>query len=743
MLMSVWCLIVIALSLAVLGVPLQWLLNGRRPLDDTDWICVPFVGMAAIALPLQTLVYFGVPLVWTTLPLWLLGLALTAWHIRGGGLQLSLTSFPWRPYLVALAVFAVQGAGLFVLGAHAYVGRAWSDQFNYTAIAEFLIHFPHDTPFDEMVEHPWLGWVLICLKSDRIGQSILQGFWACSCGTGAKALFEPTILLGPSLTALVIYAMARRLGTADGPSLLGAAAAGLVPALTLVHLESFLSQALAVPLMLMFTLLLHDLARQPSWGATIRAGLLFTLTISVYTEFTPLLLGLLTLAAILPLLRGGASWRLTCCYGGVILGPLLFNPLYGATTLRLLQRVTVPLLGEVYPWALSREGWARLWLGDMAATGKATLRALAHGYAMLVTVLAYVGLLAVTWRLWKKARSGANEAQSFGLAASLLSLAALPIVILMARPDCPYQFYKLLLTIAPVLVLGLAVFVRAWPGWFFVALVLALSVLGTGAMVQETVALKSDYRSNAAILANVDLLELQTRLERSHGQNLVIAQTNGFDRAWLSYFARHNRVWLCEPSVIDWDMSKYPPIAERLRFDLPPADVQLITESSRIFSHIEPGDVRRVWSGEKYALWQTNSAGWAVPGRAHNSCGWERLEGRPFFWIGGAATEIDILAGSAGQLTLSAHFQPGPGLPDRKLRRLRIRTSAGHDAEWCTEGGDHCLDMPIPAGKSTVYLESLDQPASHRPGDDPRPLLLGVHGLSMSFRPATDLAEQP
>jgi hypothetical protein len=82
--------------------------------------------------------------------------------------------------------------------------------FNYTTWAQFLADVPFHTGWDAVANHPYLA-VPMSLKWDRRGQSFLHAFFSVTSFHDAKTLFGPTILLGPSLTVLAIYALGQRL----------------------------------------------------------------------------------------------------------------------------------------------------------------------------------------------------------------------------------------------------------------------------------------------------------------------------------------------------------------------------------------------------------------------------------------------------------------------------------------------------------------------------------------------------
>jgi hypothetical protein len=150
-----------------------------------------------------------VPLPTSTWALWTAVAALWIWMAARGSLPADLRAFPVSVYAFAGLVYGLQGLGMVVVGARHYMGRAWGDQFNYTAIAQLLTDRSYSTPRADVVHQPYLS-AAIRFKLDRLGQSVLHGFLATTARGDAKLLFEPVILLSPFLITLAVFALRRR-----------------------------------------------------------------------------------------------------------------------------------------------------------------------------------------------------------------------------------------------------------------------------------------------------------------------------------------------------------------------------------------------------------------------------------------------------------------------------------------------------------------------------------------------------
>jgi hypothetical protein len=742
---TVWCIGLVLAAPVLLGAPVSWLLGGCRPLDRQGWARAPFLGLGATVLLLQNLVYLDWPVARTAWLPWLAAAVLWGAMALRGQLRAGLAAVPWGLYGLAAAAYLLQGVGLLLLGAEHYVGRAWSDQFNYTSLGEFFARWLFSTPAAVIGEAPWLT-PAVRLKFDRIGQSVLHAFLMVSSGGDARALFGPTILLGPTLTVLAVAALAERLGVCGRRALLAAAAAGPLPAVAMLHLDCFLSHALAAPLLLLLPAWIDDLVRRPGPAALIRAVLLLNLMVAVYSEFLLLAAGLLALQLALALLCRRLSWRLAACLAALAVSPWLVNRYYAIRSLLLVgARVHEPVLAGVYPWALTVAGWGRAWLGDLAGATASTTETLVRLLTLAVTGLGYLGL-ARGWRAsWPGTWAGRREPAAFAglsVTSAVLALALLPVLVVLKDDRLAYQTYKLLLTVAPVLVVGL-VAAPAKPqaagigGLVPLVLVLGLGAAGTVQMAFRSGVAYPELRSLAHRLLAPDVRRLRRALEGSSGGDLVIAHPDGFERSWLAYFGRRHRVRLAFSTLIDLDLATIPEAAPALRLDGLSGDLLLVTPHQPPFRRVSPGELELVFAGESCRLWRGASPRWAVPLGVANPNGLERLGGQPFFWVGGPATRLDVLAGAPGRLTLQATALPGPSLPTTRQRRLLVRAPGGYEAEWRTEGGPLAVEVPVGPGRSTVWLECPDRPAPGTTANgDPRPLLVGLQGLEVSFTPA-------
>ena len=289
--LTAWCLTVAFASLWVVGAPVLWLCLGRRPLRPADWLWVPFVGLAAIVCPLQTLpVFSDLPLARTTPYFWLAAPAAGAAFLAHESGRASLSFLPRRVVLIAVMVFLGQGAGVVVKGVQHYRGCLESDQFQYVVLAQYLTDEPFSTGWQDLGDRPWLVPPL-ALKSDRIGQSVVHGFFAATAGRDALDLFYPTQLLGPGLMVLAVYLLGAQCGLSRRWTCWAAVAAALAPGTEFLVTNCFLSHGLCMPALVAFLAGVIRLARGGGWRPVAGVVATFALGVAVSTEFAPLFVG--------------------------------------------------------------------------------------------------------------------------------------------------------------------------------------------------------------------------------------------------------------------------------------------------------------------------------------------------------------------------------------------------------------------------------------------------------------------
>lgn len=655
----------LALTLALpllLGLPLAWLLGGRQPLERDGWLLAPFLGLGALVLALQNLAYSDVPVARAAPLAWLAGLALWVPFVRSGAWRGARAQRPTAVLLAALGAFAVQGAALLAVGPQRWVGRLWPDQYGYTSTAQFLADEPYSTTLADMGQRahlfrtlrPSMGLLAtpISLKENRIGQSLLQAFLATSLGRDAKPLFGPLIVLSSPLLVLSLTLLAGRLGLSPPLALLAGALGGLLPALALLQVESFLSHALVLGCFPAWLAALDQLGQRSSPGRLAAAALVLSFGFSVYSEMWAafVALGLVVLGA--HGLQQGRPLRALRDWGLLVLLTLLAH-LRFLPSFFFFQQAAVREGAHqaIYPWAYQLEGLARLWLGDLAPLGgpAATLVGL---------TLTALGALGLTLGL-----GGGRPRLPLALGVLALALGALPLRLTGRHP---YQFYKALLTAAPVLAVGLAALAarhrEGWAGRLRAApagLALALALAATLHMVLPTADARPAPRSNQAQLLAPEVQQAQRAVEALAGQKLVLGPgLTPLVNAWMIYYARRNETWLATPYMARDRLRESPEAAPLLDLARAPADALVL---SRAGLPPLPPRARQLWSNPAYALWQPEPGPWVLLFDAGLPLELGPRAATPLWLLsGGAARARVVLAGLDGEPPLHLRWAARP-----------------------------------------------------------------------------------
>lgn len=708
----------------LIGVPLTLALRGRA-LEREDWLLAPFLGCAALVLVLQNLVYLDVPVgrqtpwVWAAITLAWLGSAGHPGARRA--LQASLATFPRALVLLALLAYGTQGAALLQSGARFYVGRSWEDHFSYTMMAQFLQDERFSLRVTEIGQRPYLFRVLRPsmgrfaitegLKENRIGQSLVQAFGAATLRSDAKTLFGPTILLGVALLVLAVGLLAGRLGLPPPGTWLAAWSAALLPGVTILHLESFLSHAVVLAFFVAWLAVLDDLGAEPGPRRFVPAMLVLAFGIATYSEMWTAFLALAALSLGLHALRARPIACLLAL-AALLVSSYLTNPHYVGMLLLTVGWADTPLIHPgIYPWAYTLEGQARLWWGDLgglARAGWATAAALAGLLATLLGLGGLVGLAVTAWRReGLRGRSGDHGA-SLALCASLLALAlgALPFLL---SGRHPYQFYKVLQTGSPALVLGLVVLAWRWPrpGRVLMVVLAAGVTLASLHMLLPAAGTQPQARSNAGLLLPADVRELQEHLRTRRGEALVIAPgLLPALNAWVAYFARHEAVWLAAPFLSRDRLARSPEAAALL--DLPRAPVGALVLSrpdDRAFAR-PPAEV--VWSNAGFELWRPRPGPWAVlfdvdrPGELAEA----RLAGTEP-WLGQilplprGSLRLRVLAGGPGEVQITLDVRAAGSTPTTELSACR-----GLDPPAAASAGPRRFACELHAGFNDIRISA-------------------------------------
>ena len=557
------------ISCFAIGLPVMVLgasyIRARTDARDV-WLYSPFVGAAAIILICQNLLYLGVTSGRSAVIVWILTAAGWGWLLSSASRRALLRPLPWLAFGLGAMVYLVHGAGLLQLGASHYYGYGWYDMFNYVSNAQFFADFPFHA---HNADQTHLAAAQI-YKSDRIGQSVLHAFLMVSSGVDAQQSFGTTILLAPLLLFFALLTVARRLALPPVVGYLAALAGALSPAVATVHLESFFSQAMCLPFLVLWPVAVARLTEAPGWRTALTAGLLLAVILSVYTETMPIVLCIAIAccvakdAAGLAFLRTIFSGRFHQFRSTRYPFPITFGWLLLAIAVGILASIgflsqglgiffrstSGAVLTDIYPWAFREEGLARLWVGNQV-----TLQSKWVVWTSVAVIVAMIAVNLVTMANYAKHRFSI-----FFMAFALTMLIPLGPLLAGMGAKYGYQFYKLLLMAAPLhafwFVVGTDHLRRSSPkaaryAPAFGALLVAVNgffVLGIANASAKASTVGNSSRGGAHLLIDADFRQLRDVLAAISDRDVLNLWfdndlgTGSFRAAWIDYFARNNRV---------------------------------------------------------------------------------------------------------------------------------------------------------------------------------------------------------
>jgi hypothetical protein len=750
------------------GFPITGLLFPDEPISKR-WVKVPFLGLAFVVLITQNLVYADIPVKLSTL--WVWGLGFIIWigwlflKFRKGiphdQIKISKSSFLITVSLII--VYVVQGFGLFGSSARYYVARAWFDQYNYVALAQFLTDYRFSTPPGAVLTQPYAE-KAISIKGDRIGQSVYHAFVASRSKADTKTTFEVTIFLLPILAAIAIYGIART-NYSPFAATIALLCAGILPSLAMMHLESFLSQSLGTPFLLIFPLFILEIKERFSIRSLLAAAMVLSAAISIYTEFTPLYLMEILLvfvawfAAQVRLVRserGRFNLQMDRAnnisytdlvyvfvrYVILIIISLLLNIGFLNGIRNIVSRTNVPgLLQGIYPWSFQLEGLTRMWFGDWSVASPGVeffLTLLGVGMA----IAAYGGLL----MNWAKRKTLLNF--------TILVLSFLPLGLLLLGEEYRYQFYKLQLTISPLYIIGVLFWVDATHPQklaientqikdklnlrviLLTALIIIIAISGasTFSMAYRSGVGKTQTeigRGGAPSLGSPEMTVLANLLKSINNTDVLISVRDssnggGFLNGWIAYFARNNRIYLTNSRISD--ISAPDLSMQNINLSTLPAGSILINSAQESCGgEIAGFQVASLLENKMVHVYQISNQNWAFISQVDNSNGLEKdLVGNPFIWIGNSPASMILYAGKNGLLKIHANLRPGQSIPVETPRNLEI-TNLDVTRLIPVQGlaSDQTIEIPVSSGRNEIKFQVIERPTQPL-SKDPRTLLVMI-----------------
>jgi hypothetical protein len=645
-----WQLLVLFTCCSGIGLALRLLLPKDFSLLNKVLFSL-LAGLFLVVLIPENLVYLGVPVRisgWLILgaalvPVWLFRRKFTA-------LVRSCSSDADLRTLAAVILLTITFHGIVPIrqSLEWYYGKGHFDQINYVLLAEFLKQEAYSTNQQDIGLHPWLvrpvgfrdatGQLLagpgqeaemMGLKKMRIGQSIITAEISVWSGTDAKGSYAATVIFFLTLLAISLYVVLRETGIDRLMAGSGALLAALLPVVTRLSLNGFLSQTAILFVFPFFaSLLRHQELSARSF--TLFFSLTLAYAVAVYSEIAPI--GFCTLFLGVMFVRHDTFRVKRLMLMSALLLIALVNPFYLGNLFEFLGHqynlaANLTNLDDLAPRLLTLRDWSELLFGVIT---NAPFAFFFDCCALLLGLLFLAGAIFLSKR--DKLIVGA------------IVLPALLVILYLATRTPPsfYPIAKITLTILPLAIGLMFVALSRVAGVNLGHAIGVLTKLLCAGTVAGAAAGSAGYYSevlkNEGFLRYVrepHFLQVCRELEAMTNRRVLVFETNPLLTSWLCYHARRNDVYFDGRLISD---SSVPP---GLPFSKIPdvASLDFVATRNRIVDLREPG--------------------LSCLTSVDDTSGEDRVDGLDHYWIGPPA-RLRVLALHPMLATLRMRLAPGP-----------------------------------------------------------------------------------
>lgn len=531
-----------------------WYCTGKQKLTHRGWWIWCLLGGVAIhTLLLQQLWYFGLQL---SITAWGSGLIAlfgnSGWWIayfRASSIQRYRASRLFKAAIgLTLIVCTVHGWSVMQRGPGHYYGRAEYDQFNYVITAEFLKEHVLNKNRAEVSNSPLLLKAAEA-SAQRITQSVLHAELAVLSSSDAQESYGVLVLLFLLLLGLAAMGYLLELNVGIGAAAAGGTMVAILPAVTTVQLNCFLSQTSVLWALLAIPGVLAR--RRLSGSRIIVAGGIAGFVLGAYTEIAPFAFG----TAFLSIVLIAPRFKIIRLFGLLVLVALGLN-------LGFLGRA-----GDFFVSQLTEGRDAtRLasWFpgsGTWAGFGRNFAPELSDSVVALVGILTGVFFLISFWQV------------STPLRRRLTILVALPLValgVLLVLPTFPAYIYgKLLVSTSPLVLTVMIVGALKSKSSLRPACIVFLGFL-TGLSLWDAAAAQKEIVAGTDKIDRVDVRTVvqipkgpYTNVEKQ--PTFLISAEDALSAGWLSYYCRDYRSFLVYQEMSDriypaaWHNFRRPP----------------------------------------------------------------------------------------------------------------------------------------------------------------------------------------
>ena len=540
--------------------------------SEKIWLASPLVGVGAIILICQNLLYLGVPVKYSALLMWS-GTFFGGTYILLKGVHKPL-GIPMMALVSGIIIYLIHALGLIILGPSNYYGHGWGDMYNYVSTAQFFVDYPFSSTIDS---HEFMR-TANYYKEDRIGQSVLHAFVTATAGADAQQTFGAVSIMSPFLVFFAFRLLSIILNFDNKFAYPAAVVASLSPSIAILHLDCFFSNVMVLPFLMIWPIMSADGEGKISAFRVIVSGLHLAVVAAIYTEmFLPLLLCSFIVFVFISL-RAWSVLGLVFAFNNFVFRKVIFGMVVLAVALlsnigfvdgikNITHRTISPgILDFIFPWAFDLEGFVRLWTGDQVldiANSWQTV-ILFNTLTISVVVLSFICI----FRLYLLS----SRLQSFCAMENILKVALMmsfplaPLFMsIVGERGFPYQFYKLLLTVWPMILFFAAysfiLFASGKRASKYVLTFQLMFIFLNGSLTADSAIASTDPatvaksgRGGAHLLIDNNFVLLRSRLKSLNGENLYLwwwdnALYNGLWRGrWISYYARNNNLWSAQPT---------------------------------------------------------------------------------------------------------------------------------------------------------------------------------------------------
>jgi hypothetical protein len=688
-----WQLFVLFACCSGVGLALRFLLPKEFSLLNKILFSL-MGGLFLVVLVPQNLIYLGVPV---RISAWLvLGAALVRLWLFRHQLPARIRTLCANGEIralgaVILLTITLHGIVPIRQGLEWYYGRGHGDHIHYVLLAEFLKEEPYSTGEPDIGLRPWLvapvgyhlsadqlemnsgpGVEIAGSKEQRLGQSIITAEMSVWSGTDAKAGYAATVIFFLTLLAICLYVLLRESGVDRLMAGSGALLAALLPVVTRLSLDGFLSQMSILFVFPFFASLLRP-EELSARSFTLFFSLTLAYMVSAYSEIAPIGLGTLFLGVMF--IRGDSFRSKRLMLMSAILLIALVNPYYLRNLIVYLGQqfynaASLRTLDNMAPHLLTLRGWSELIFGAIANEPLA----LFFDYcALLLGVLLLAGAIFLSKR----------DKPIFGV---ILLPCILVILYFATRTPPPsYPIGKIVLTILP-LVIGLVLIALSRaaainqhrPAGVLIKLVTVTIV---------TTAAAGSVRYYCEVLNNEALLRylreprfsrVCRELEKIKNKRVFVFENDPLLNAWLCYHARANDVYFDSRFMGDSVILPLAPFSKTP--DL--ANVDFVATRDRLVDLRAPKVACLTLVDEMFRDWSDSS---------------------PRYWLGPPA-HFRILAMRPISANLQMRLGPGPEATTRTINYF-LTDEQGHVSQGEIRGeAMYVRRISIPRGSSSLEI---------------------------------------